>query len=129
MSQVLFDAGGHRVETGCGSRPDTVEFGREVRSGTASALYREGVLRFWWETFVGILRRPRLWGTALRQTGRLARPGWWRRPPFLPVPDRAYLRFRMETQYGADGDPEPTDVLEYLEWCRSMERGVLGPGA
>ena len=35
---------------------------------------------------------------------RLARPGWWRRPPFLPLPAPDYLRFRMETAYGGAGD-------------------------
>jgi hypothetical protein len=50
----------------------------------------------------------------------LAARGWWRRPPFLPLPDRDYLRFRLQTQYG---DPnhraEPGDLITYLEWCRS----------
>ena len=26
--------------------------------------------------------------------------GWWRRPPFLPVPTARYLAFRLETAYG-----------------------------
>lgn len=67
-----------------------------------------------------ILARPRLWPTALRQVRRLARPHWWRQSPYLPVPDREYLRFRMETQYGASGEPVAADIVAYLEWCRSM---------
>jgi hypothetical protein len=41
-------------------------------------------------------------------------------PPFLPLPDAAYSRFRLVTQYGGDGDhaPVPADVLNYLTWCR-----------
>ena len=35
------------------------------------------------------------------------RPGWWRRPPFLPLPAPDYLRFRMETAYGGAGDQQP----------------------
>jgi hypothetical protein len=70
----------------------------------------------------GVVRRPRLWPTALRQAGRLARPGWWRRPPFLPLPDPDYLRFRLETQYGATGRIEPADLVVYLEWCRDADR-------
>ena len=27
------------------------------------------------------------------------------RPPFLPLPDAAYWRFRMQTAYGDDGGP------------------------
>jgi hypothetical protein len=74
-----------------------------------------------------VLARPRLWPTAVRQAGRLARPGWWRRPPFLPVPDRDYLRFRLETQYG-DAEPDPHDLVTYLEWCRAETRPLRDRG-
>lgn len=70
-----------------------------------------------------VVGRPHLWVTALRQAARLARPGWWRRPPFLPLPDPDYLAFRMETQYGApDHAADPGDLVTYLEWCRAQER-------
>jgi len=74
-----------------------------------------------------VVRRPGLWPTAARQAVRLVPARWWARPPFLPVPDRRYLRFRMVTQYGADGEvrAEPRDVLSYLAWCRRMH-GVGG---
>jgi hypothetical protein len=48
------------------------------------------------------------------------------------VPDREYLRFRFETQYGTDQAaagpergtagvrPDPRDLVTYLEWCREM---------
>lgn len=68
-----------------------------------------------------VVARPSLWATAIRQAFRLARPGWWRRAPFLPVPDADYLRFRFETQYGP-APPVAGDVITYLEWCRNMER-------
>ena len=68
---------------------------------------------------LAVAARPWLWPTALRQARRLVAPGWWRRPPFVPRPDRAYLRFRTETQYGGDGAvPAAADVVSYLEWCR-----------
>lgn len=44
--------------------------------------------------------------------------------PFLPIPDRAYLRFRLETQYGADGAPAPRDLATYLRWCRAQDEIV-----
>jgi hypothetical protein len=45
--------------------------------------------------------------------------GWYRRAPFLPVPDRAWLRFRLVTAYGdPDHAPEVADVLTWLEWSR-----------
>lgn len=71
-----------------------------------------------------VARHPALWPTAIRQWRRTVPPGWWRRRPFAPVPDREYLRFRMVTQYGnrTDGVPRPDDVLNYLAWCRTWER-------
>jgi len=69
---------------------------------------------------LAVAARPSLWGIAIVQIVRLARRGWWRRPPFLPFPDRDYVRFRLETQYG---DPEhrvePDDIVAYLRWCRT----------
>lgn len=72
---------------------------------------------------LAVARRPRLWRTAARQAHRLARPGWWRRPPFLPVPDSEYLAFRLETQYG-DAPGDAADVVTYLEWCRDQEQAI-----
>ena len=78
----------------------------------------------WWARAGGALAvRPSLWGTALVQLVRLARPGWWRRWPPLPAPDRDYLRFRLQTQYGdPEREPEPADVLAYLRWCKGFRR-------
>jgi hypothetical protein len=76
-----------------------------------------------------VLWRPHLWATAATQAVRLAAPGWWRRPPFVPLPDPEYVRFRLLTQYGgealdrASGRLEPRDVVEYLEWCRTVAPG------
>jgi hypothetical protein len=75
----------------------------------------------WWaRAALAVLRRPSLWGVALAQVLRLAAPGWWRRSPFLPLPDPAYLEFRLETQYGSGHEPEPDDVITYLHWCRTF---------
>jgi hypothetical protein len=68
-----------------------------------------------------LARRPTLWPVAARQAWRLAPAGWWRHPPYLPVPDPEYLRFRLVTQYGsADHRPDPADVVAYLNWCRRI---------
>ena len=68
-----------------------------------------------------VIARPSLWPTALRQLRRLTPTGWWRRFPFLPIPDANYLRFRMITAYGGDGTSAPRthDLVTYLEWCRA----------
>lgn len=72
-----------------------------------------------------VARRPALWSTAIRQGRRTARPGWWRRPPFLPLPAEPYLHFRLVTQYGeTDRPPAPKDVVDYLAWCREWERSL-----
>lgn len=79
----------------------------------------------WAKAAVAVARRPSLWGTAARQVIVLARPGWWRRRPFLPLPDPEYLRFRLQTAYGGTGDSSPPsagDLVAYLHWCREYPR-------
>jgi hypothetical protein len=72
-----------------------------------------------WRAAAAVARRPSLWGIALAQLARLAAPGWWHRWPPLPAPDPAYLRFRLQTAYGdPEREPEPSDVITYLHWCR-----------
>lgn len=73
---------------------------------------------------LAVLRRPDLWATGVRQVLVLAPDGWWRRAPHLPLPDPAYLRFRMITANGGDGtgrSPEDLgrDLVTYLQWCRT----------
>jgi hypothetical protein len=76
---------------------------------------------FWFHCSSAVLRRPRLWSTAIRQVSRTVPTRWWTRPPYVPVPDRAYVRFRFETAYGEDAGPRVADVVRYLEWCRATE--------
>jgi len=77
-------------------------------------------VRAWLAVAVGVAARPDLWWTVLVQARRLAPTGWWRRAPFAPVPSAAYLRFRLETAYGAGGDPPPArEIVRFLEWCRA----------
>lgn len=77
-------------------------------------------MRGWPRVVAAVVLRPGLWVTALRQILVLARPGWWRRRPWLPLPDPDYLAFRLVTAYGDPGrPPEPADVVTYLRWCRS----------
>lgn len=77
--------------------------------------------RWYLALVAAILRHPSLWPTALRQAGRLAPTGWWRKRPFLPLPDERYLAFRLQTMYGADlSRADPRDVITYLRWCREF---------
>jgi len=44
---------------------------------------------------------------------------WWTRTPFLPVPDRTYLRWRMYTAYAdEDAVPPADDVVRFARWRR-----------
>jgi hypothetical protein len=77
----------------------------------------------WARAALAVVARPSLWPVAARQALRLARAGWWHHPPFLPVPDPAYLAFRLETEYGdPHARPDAGDVVTYLRWCRAQDR-------
>src|SRR5580693_1678872 len=68
-----------------------------------------------------VVPRPWLWWPALGALVRLARRGWWRRPPFLPLPGADYWRFRLVTALGGTGVEQSlstADVVAYLQWCR-----------
>jgi hypothetical protein len=72
----------------------------------------------WPATVAAVAKHPRLWPTAIGQARRLARRRWWATPPFLPLPDRAWLRFRLETQYGDPSHPPVADdVVTWLQWA------------
>jgi hypothetical protein len=84
-------------------------------------------LRAWRPAVTAVLVRPRLWLVAVRQLFVLAPTGWWHRWPPLPLPDPAYLRFRLLTAYGTtDHAPEPDDIVAYLSWCRDWRRAHWG---
>lgn len=45
---------------------------------------------------------------------------WFRRAPFLPLPDATYLKWRMYTAYGDfDAVPSPEEVERYVRWAAS----------
>ncbi|TSA53979.1 MAG: hypothetical protein D4R44_02460 [Actinobacteria bacterium] len=66
-----------------------------------------------------VIVRPHLWSTAVVQGWRLVPRQWWKSELRLPLPARAYVDFRMTTQYG-DGahQPEIGDIIDYLEWSK-----------
>jgi hypothetical protein len=68
------------------------------------------------------IRRPRLAGDLVRITWRFRSNAWYRRLPFLPLPDLTYLRWRMYTAYGDyDAVPSVTDVERYARWASVNE--------
>jgi hypothetical protein len=68
-----------------------------------------------------VLAHPSIWWAGLAAVARLSRRGWWRRPPFLPLPGRSYWDFRLVTAFGGSGRQsvlDGRDVVAYLQWCR-----------
>ena len=65
----------------------------------------------------GIARPPV--GLDLARVGwRFRRRGWWRRAPWLPLPARDYVRWRLYTAYGsADAVPPADDIIRYARWA------------
>ncbi|HWA40793.1 MAG TPA: hypothetical protein VG712_04225 [Gemmatimonadales bacterium] len=67
------------------------------------------------------LVRPRLALDLLTAAWAFRRRGWWSTPPFLPLPDRTYLRWRMYTAYGTeDAVPPVRDVVRFARWRREL---------
>lgn len=65
------------------------------------------------------LVNPRLAVDLVRTGWAFRRRDWWRKPPFLPLPDRTYLRWRMYTAYGDElAVPPLRDVVAFARWRR-----------
>lgn len=65
------------------------------------------------------LLSPRLAVDLCRTAWAFRRREWWHQPPFLPVPDTTYLRWRMYTAYGhEDAVPPVDDVCHFARWRR-----------
>jgi hypothetical protein len=64
------------------------------------------------------LRRPALAVDLVKLSWRFRNRRWYLRPPFLPVPDRNYVRWRMDTAYGSpDATPTVSEVERYARWA------------
>jgi hypothetical protein len=75
-----------------------------------------------WGLFLSLVGRSLLnpaTGLALIRVGwRFRRRGWLLKPPFLPVPDSQYMRWRMYTAYGDENAiPPASDVIRYARWA------------
>jgi hypothetical protein len=69
------------------------------------------------------LRRPLLIPTLLATAWAFRARGWYRRPPFLPLPPADYLRWRMDTAYGdPDASPPAAELARFVTWAAAMRR-------
>jgi hypothetical protein len=65
--------------------------------------------------------RPRLALDLVSTVWAFRRRGWYRRPPFLPLPPAEYLRWRMYTAYGDErAIPPVEDVVRFAQWRRKI---------
>ena len=75
-------------------------------------------------TLVGrALVHPTIARDLLRVAWRFRSRRWYKRFPFLPLPARDYVRWRMVTAYG-DGAtiPPAEDVIRYARWVSEQPR-------
>jgi hypothetical protein len=65
------------------------------------------------------LVRPRLAVDLLRLAWSFRARDWYRRAPFLPLPPRDYMQWRMFTAYGDEhAVPPARDVVNFARWRR-----------
>ena len=63
-------------------------------------------------------RNPRTAAALVRVAWRFRARRWYARFPFLPLPDRDYLRWRMYTAYGSEEMVPPADdIVRYARWA------------
>jgi len=62
---------------------------------------------------------PRLALDLLKTAWAFRRRRWWAQAPFLPLPDRTYLHWRMYTAYADEHAVPPLDeVIRFARWRR-----------
>lgn len=69
------------------------------------------------------IRRPWLIPVMLTTAWAFRANHWYRQPPFLPLPSKDFMRWRMETAYGPGITVVPSRDLErYLRWGSDMRK-------
>lgn len=64
------------------------------------------------------VRHPSLAVDLVRVAWRFRSRRWYRHFPFVPLPDREYVRWRMDTAYGSpEAIPSAQDVERYVRWA------------
>lgn len=75
------------------------------------------------------LRRPGLWPAMVSAAWAFRPRGWYRRPPFLPLPSREYMRWRLETAYGdPDAVPPRDELVRFITWSAEMRKRMKPEG-
>ncbi len=73
----------------------------------------------WWaRSAAAVLAHPGLWLSALGAYKRMLPNDWYSERPYLPVPAREYVEFRMHT-LSAEGRPSSAELIRYLVWLKA----------
>lgn len=106
------------MPTGLCSRP-TVRWG--IPGCQRVARYDRSMLS--WNLVLAVARRPGLWAEGVRALLAVSHRQWWRRRPFLPVPDTDYTSWRVATAHGdAAAVVDAGELISYLEWRKRQHR-------
>lgn len=86
---------------------------------SAATTYRGSWLALVAQLATRAIINPRLALDLLATAWAFRRRGWWKRFPLLPLPDRAYVRWRMYTAYAdEEAVPPVDDVIRFARWRR-----------
>ncbi len=67
------------------------------------------------------LLNPRVALDLVSMAWAFRRRRWWLRAPYLPIPDREYLEWRLHTAYGDELPLPPVeDVMRFARWRRRI---------
>ena len=103
---------GNRARAALGPGPEP----RPARSSRPA--YIQGVFGLVLALIPRALLSPRTARALLVVAWRFRRNRWYLRFPFLPLPARDYVRWRMYTAYGDyDAIPPVEDVIRYARWA------------
>jgi hypothetical protein len=82
---------------------------------------RSGWIRLTLQLALRAAINPRLAFDLLRVVWAFRATQWYLRPPYLPLPPRAYVRWRMYTAYGDEAAVPPIeDVVRFAKWRRAV---------
>jgi len=74
---------------------------------------------------ISAVRHLKIAWALLRFYGRAVPGDWYRKFPFLPIPPRDYIQWRLHTAYGQRRPPLGTvvrDVWQFGDWLRTFPR-------
>lgn len=71
-----------------------------------------------------LLRHPTRVPAVLQAGWRLRANNWWRRVPFLPLPDQRYWNFRIMTATGSiEGRMSAREIVDAATWSSRQRVG------